>query len=160
MRIPIQKGLMIGVPCLFFLSTVIPFVSSAEIDFFQASEERQPSITKRAPSSTRGTKIAKVLFFISPACSTCPDEAAKLERELNRIGFKYQIDGIFVGEPAQVGKYLAELRTYPFNFELRLDVDGRFAKQYGVKTFPTAVVEVDGKRVVVTRVSELSEKLR
>jgi hypothetical protein len=29
-----------------------------------------------------------------------------------------------------------------------------------VKTFPTAVVQVDGKRIVVTRASELSEKLR
>jgi len=59
-----------------------------------------------------------------------------------------------------VGKYLAELRTYPFNFELGLDMDGRIGKQYGVKTFPTAIIEVDGKRVVATRASELSEKLR
>jgi hypothetical protein len=29
-----------------------------------------------------------------------------------------------------------------------------------VNTFPTAVIELDGKRVVVTRASELSEKLR
>ena len=34
------------------------------------------------------------------------------------------------------------------------------AKKYGVKTFPTAVIEVNGKRFVVTRASELSEKLR
>ena len=59
-----------------------------------------------------------------------------------------------------MGKYLAELRTYPFNFELGLDMDGRFAKQYGVKTFPTAIIEVNGKRVVVTRASELPERLR
>ena len=59
-----------------------------------------------------------------------------------------------------MGKYLAELRTYPFKFELGLDMDGMIAKKYGVKTFPTAVIEVDGKRVVVTRASELSEKLR
>ena len=59
-----------------------------------------------------------------------------------------------------MGRYLAGLRTYPFNFELGLDMDGSIAKQYGVNTFPTAVIEVDGKRVVVTRASELSEKLR
>ena len=57
-------------------------------------------------------------------------------------------------------KYLAELRTYPFNFELGLHMDGRLGKQYGVKTFPTVVIEVDGKKVIVTRASELSEKLR
>jgi hypothetical protein len=76
------------------------------------------------------------------------------------MGWKYEIEGIFRGDPIQVGKYLAELRTYPFNFELGLDMDGRIAKQYGVKEFPTAVVEVDGKRAVVTRASELSERLR
>ena len=90
----------------------------------------------------------------------CPDEAAKLVGEFKRLGWKYEIEGIFVGNPAQVGKYLAGLRTYPFNFELGLDMDGKIAKQYGVNTFPTAVIEVDGKRVVVTRASELSEKLR
>jgi len=39
-------------------------------------------------------------------------------------------------------------------------MDGSIAKQYGVNTFPTAVIKVDGKRVVTTRASELSEKLR
>jgi AhpC/TSA family len=101
-----------------------------------------------------------VLFFVSPECRTCPDEATKLERELTRIGLQYQIEGIFVGNPTQLGRYLAGLRTYPFNFELGLDMDSSIAKQYRVNTFPTAVIEVDGKRVVVTRVSELSEKLR
>jgi len=59
-----------------------------------------------------------------------------------------------------VGKYLAELRTYPFNFELELDMYGKIAKQYGVKTFPSAVIEVDGKKTVVTRASDLAERLR
>jgi hypothetical protein len=90
----------------------------------------------------------------------CPEEAAKLERELKRLGWEYEIEGIFVGDPPQVGKYLAELRTYPFNFELGLDMDGRLSKQYGVKTFPTAIIEVDGKRIVASRASELSEKLQ
>jgi hypothetical protein len=90
----------------------------------------------------------------------CPEEAATLEGELKRLDWKYEIEGIFVGDPAQVGKYLAGLRAYPFNFELGLDMDGRVAKQYGVNTFPTAVIEVDGKRVAITRASELSEKLR
>jgi peroxiredoxin len=160
MRISVQKCLIVGVLCLFFLSTIIPATSRAEIDFFQTPEQTKPSVTERPPESTRGSKIVRVLFFISPGCRTCPDEAAKLERELNRIGLKYHIEGIFVGEPTQVGKYLAGLRTYPFNFELGLDMDGKIARQYGVNTFPTTVIEVDGKRVVVTRASELSEKLR
>ncbi len=103
---------------------------------------------------------ARVRFFISSECRLCPEEAAKLEAELKRLGWKYEIEGIFVGDPPQVGKYLAELRTYPFNFELGLDVDGTVAKKYGVKTFPTAVIEVSGKQVVVTRASEIPEKLR
>jgi len=159
-RISVHKRLIAGVLCLFFLCTRLPVVSCVEIDFFQAPKEGKPSITVKSPASNRGAKIAKVLFFISPRCSTCPDEAAKLERELHRIGLKYQIEGIFVGDPTQVGKYLAELRTYPFNFELGLDMDGKIAKQYGVKTFPSAVIEVDGKKTVVTRASDLAERLR
>ena len=100
------------------------------------------------------------LFFIAPGCSACPDEAAKLESELNRIGLKYQIEGVFVGDPPQVGKYLAALRTYPFKFELALDMDGKITKQYGVKTFPSAAVEVDGKKFVITKAAELEAKLR
>jgi len=159
-RISVHKRLIAVVLCLFFLCTVIPIVSRAEIDFFEAPKEGKPSITVKSPASNRGAKIAKVLFFIYPRCSSCPDEAAKLERELHRIGLKYQIEGIFVGDPTQVGKYLAELRTYPFNFELGLDMDGKIAKQYGVKTFPSAVIEVDGKKTVVTRASDLAERLR
>jgi peroxiredoxin len=129
----------------------------APVNWFPSPSEKQNKTQSRSRSVA---SKAGVLFFISPECRTCPDEATKLERELTRIGFKYQIEGIFVGDPAQVGRYLAELRTYPFNFELGLDMDGKISKQYGVKTFPTAVIEVDGKRVVITRVSELSEKLR
>ena len=129
----------------------------AQVNWFPSPSQKlnKPQSRSRAVASKGG-----VLFFVSPECRTCPDEATKLERELTRIGLQYQIEGIFVGDPAQVGRYLAGLRTYPFNFELGLDMDGSIAKQYGVNTFPTAVIEVDGKRVVVTRASELSEKLR
>jgi peroxiredoxin len=160
MRISIQRCLIVGTFCLFFLGAVIRVISGAEIDFFQAPEKRKPSIRKQSPTRTREPKVAKVLFFISSQCSTCPDEATKLERELSRIGLRSQIEGIFVGDPTQVGKYLAELRTYPFSFELGLDMDGKISKDYGVKTFPTAVIEVDGRRIIATRASELSEKLR
>jgi hypothetical protein len=129
----------------------------AEVDWFP-SPSQKPNEPQSLSRSVAGK--ARVLFFISPECRSCPDEAAKLEGEFTRLGWKYEIEGIFVGDPPQVGKYLAELRTYPFNFELGLDIDGRIGKQYGVKTFPTAIIEVDGKRVVVTRTSELSEKLR
>ena len=129
----------------------------AQVDWFSSPSQKPNEPENRShPVASK----ARVLFFISPECRLCPDEAAKLEGELKRLGWKYEIEGIFVGDPAQVGKYLAGLRTYPFNFELGLDMDGKIAKQYGVNTFPTAVIEVDGKRVVVTRASELSEKLR
>jgi hypothetical protein len=129
----------------------------AQVDWFP-----RPSPKPNEPQSLNRSVAgkARVRFFISPECRSCPDEAAKLEGELKRLGWKYEIEGIFVGDPPQVGKYLAELRTYPFNFELGLDVDGRLAKQYGVRTFPTAIIEVDGKRIIATRTSELSEKLR
>jgi hypothetical protein len=39
-------------------------------------------------------------------------------------------------------------------------MDGKVGKHYGVKTFPTAIIEVDGKIIIATRASELSEKLR
>ena len=41
------------------------------------------------------------------------------------MGLKYQIEGVFVGDPLQVGKYLAAMRAYPFKFDLALDVDGK-----------------------------------
>jgi hypothetical protein len=129
----------------------------AQVDWFHRPSQ-QPNEPQSPSRSVAGK--ARVLFFISPECGSCPDEAAKLEWELKRVGWKYEIEGIFVGDPPQVGKYLAELRTYPFNFELGLDVDGRLAKQYGVKTFPTAIIEVGGKRIIATGASELSEKLR
>jgi len=134
--------------------------SHAEIDFFRSPEEKMSSITDQSRDESVGVKKATILFFISQACGSCPEEASKLQTELTRMGLKYEIEGIFVGNPTQVGKYLAELRTYPFKFELGLDMDGLIAKKYGVKTFPTAVIEINGKRVVVTRASELSEKLR
>jgi hypothetical protein len=129
----------------------------AQVDWFPRPSQK-PNEPQSLNRSVAGK--ARVRFFISPECRSCPDEAAKLEGELKRLGWKYEIEGIFVGDPPQVGKYLAELRTYSFNFELGLDVDGRLAKQYGVKTFPTAIIEVDGKRIIATRTSELSEKLR
>ncbi len=138
----------------------MPALSRAEIDFFQTPAEKKPAITKEAAVVTRGTKIAKILFFIAPGCSACPDEAAKLEGELNRIGLKYQIEGVFVGDPPQIGKYLAALRTYPFKFEIALDMDGKMTKQHGVKTFPSAVIEVDGKKFVITKATDLEAKLK
>ena len=39
-------------------------------------------------------------------------------------------------------------------------MDGKLAKRYGVKAFPSAVMEVTGKRLIVNKASELSEKLR
>ena len=129
----------------------------AQVDWFPRATQK-PNEPQSLSRSVAGK--ARVRFFISPECRLCPEEAAKLEAELKRLGWKYEIEGIFVGDPPQVGKYLAELQTYPFNFELGLDMDGRLAKQYGVTTFPTAMIEVDGKRIVVTRASELSEKLR
>jgi len=129
----------------------------AQVDWFPSPSQK---LNKTQSRSRSVASKARVLFFISPECRFCPEEAAKLEAELKRLGWEYEIEGIFVGYPRQVGKYLAELRSYPFNFELGLDMDGRIGKQYGVKTFPTTIIEINGKRVIVTRASELSEKLR
>ena len=146
--------------CLVVLGATMPAVSRAEVDFFQMPAEQKPSITKEAWVAAYRTKIAKILFFIAPGCSACPDEAAKLEGELTRIGLKYQIEGVFVGDPPQIGKYLAALRTYPFKFEIALDMDGKMTKQHGVKTFPSAVIEADGKKFVITKAAELEAKLK
>ena len=156
MRLQIHHFLV----CFVILGALLPAVSRAEIDFFQTPAEQQPAITKKSWAATRGTKSAKVLFFIAPGCGDCPDEAANLDRELNKIGVKYQIEGIFVGSPPQVGKYLAALRTYPFKFEIGLDMDCKITKQHGVKTFPSAVIELNGKSFVITKAAELEAKLR
>jgi hypothetical protein len=155
-RVSIQQCFV----CLLVLAAMIPVLSHAEIDFFQTPAEKKPAITKEAAVATRGTKMAKILFFIAPGCSACPEEAAKLAAELNRIGLKYQIEGVFVGDPPQIGKYLAALRTYPFKFDIALDMDGRMAKHHGVKTFPSAVIEVDGKKLIVTKAAEIEAKLK
>jgi hypothetical protein len=139
---------------------LVPVVSRAEIDFFQPPAEHKPVTTKAPYESPRASKTAKVLFFVAPGCSTCPDEAAKLEKELTRMGLKYQIEGVFVGNPPQVGKYLAAIRTYPFKFELALDMDAKMTRQHGVKSFPTAVIDINGRKFVVTKASELEAKLR
>jgi len=141
-------------------SLAVGFYSSnlyAQVDWF-SSPSHEPNEPQRRSRSVAGK--ARVLFFISPECRLCPEEAARLEAELKRLGRRYEIEGIFVGDPPQVGNYLAKLRTYPFSFELGLDMDGMIAKQYGVKTFPTAIIEVGGKRVIVNKASGLSEKLR
>jgi hypothetical protein len=138
--------------CVYF---VTPSESLAQIDFFKTQPE--PRVPR--PANVNRSK-ARVIFFLAPGCRSCPEEAAKIERELTSAGWKYELEGIFVGDPGQVAKYLGELRTYPFNFELRLDMDGMLAKRYGVKTFPSAVIEVSGKRLIVNKASELSEKLR
>jgi peroxiredoxin len=145
---------------LWVLGVMMPVASRAEIDFFQTPAEQKPPITKKSSTDTRGFRIAKIVFFIAPGCSACPEEATKLERELNRIGLKYQIEGIFVGDPPNVGKYLAGIRTYPFKFDLALDLDGKVTRQYGVKTFPSAAVDVDGKKFIITKAADLEAKLR
>ncbi len=145
---------------LLLLCAVLHASAHARGDFFRSPEDKTSSTTESLRKSTVDNKKATILFFISAACSACPEEASRLETELKKLGWRYEIQGIFVGNPTQVGKYLVELRRYPFNFELELDMDGMIAKKYGVKTFPTAVIEASGKRVVVTRAAELSEKLR
>jgi len=144
---------------LVILGAMMPAESRPEIDSFQTPAEQRPTIANPWPAAP-GTRSAKVLFFISPGCSACPDEAAKLEAELNRLGLKYQIEGVFVGDPPQIGKYLAELRTYPFKFAIALDMDGRMAKQHGVKTFPSAVIEIDGKKLIITKATDLEARLK
>ena len=131
-----------------------------QIDFFPPSRKaRGPGGLDYGPVEKAGKK-ARVLFFISPGCRSCPDEAVKLQKEFKRLGVDYEIEGVFVGGPPQVGAYLAELRSYPFSFELGVDMDGSLARQYGVTTFPSAVVEIAGKKTIVTRADELEGRLK
>ena len=139
---------------------MMPAVSRAEIDFFQSTGGTKTTNHEKIIGRHSWLQDCQDRVLYCPGCSACPEEATKLERELNRIGLKYQIEGIFVGDPPQVGKYLAALRTYPFKFDLALDLDGKMTRQYGVKTFPSAAVEVDGKKFVITKASELEAKLR
>jgi len=39
-------------------------------------------------------------------------------------------------------------------------MDGKMTKQHGVKTFPSAVIEVDGKKFVITKATDLEAKLK
>lgn len=156
MRVSIQQCLI----CLLVPGAMMPAVSRAEIDFFQTPAEQKPPITKNSSAGARATRIAKVLFFLAPGCWSCPEQATKIQKECSRLGWQYDIEGIFRGNPIQVGKYLAELRSYPFQFEIGLDMDGKLAKQYQVTSFPAAVINVAGKRINVTKASELEDKLK
>ena len=139
----------------FVLSAALPIQSFAQIDFFSPREKTNQPSPRVSQSANTNRGKAKIIFFLAPGCHSCAEEASNLERELSSLGWKYEIEGIFVGDPAQVGKYLSELRGYPFNFAIGLDMDGKIARQYGVKMFPSAIIEVAGKRTFVTRASEL-----
>ena len=52
------------------------------------------------------------------------------------------------------------MRAYPFKFDLALDMDGKLTRQHGVKSFPSAVVDVDGREFIITKASELEAKLK
>jgi hypothetical protein len=129
----------------------------AQVNWFPSPSEKLNEPRSRGHSVAGKTGV---LFFISPECRSCPEEAARLEKELKRLGWRYEMEGIFLGGPPQLGEYLAALQSYPFNFELGVDMDGKVTRQYGVKTFPAAVIEVDGKRAIVTKASELEDRLR
>jgi len=144
----------------FVLSAALPIQSFAQIDFFSPREKTNQPSPRVSQSANTNRGKAKIIFFLAPGCHSCAEEASKLERELSKLGWKYEIEGIFVGGLPQVGKYLSELRGYPFNFAIGLDMDGKIARQYGVKMFPSAIIEVAGKRTVVTRASEVEDKLK
>ena len=145
---------------LFVLSASLPIQSFAQVDFFGTPEQKKQPVPRYSQPANTNRGKAKIIFFLAPGCHSCAEEASKLEKELSRLGWKYEIEGIFVGDPPQVGKYLSELRGYPFDFAIGLDMDGKIARQYGVKTFPSALIEVAGKRTVVTRASEVEDKLK
>jgi hypothetical protein len=156
---PGSQFIIISFSFLVFSAT-LPVSSFAQIDFFSTRDQKnQPPARFLQPANINRGK-AKIIFFLGAGCQSCPEEASRIEKELSRLGLQYEIEGIFRGDPSQVGKYLAELRSYPFNFEIGLDMDGKLTKQYRVRSFPTAVIEVAGKRIVVTKASELEDKLK
>ena len=44
--------------------------------------------------------------------------------------------------------------------EIVLDMDGKMTKQHGVKTFPSAVIEIEGKKSIITKAAELEAKFK
>ena len=141
-------------------SAALPVSSFAQIDFFSTRDQKNQPLARFPQPANINRGKAKIIFFLGAGCQSCPEEASRIEKELSRLGLQYEIEGIFRGDPSQVGKYLAELRSYPFNFEIGLDMDGKLTKQYRVRSFPTAVIEVAGERIVVTKASELDDKVK
>lgn len=156
-----MKMALFGVVMSLFAEESLFTPLHAQVDFFPppAKPGRPEGMEYAFPKKRAGEK-ARVIFFISPGCRSCPDEAVKLERELKRLGVNYEIEGVFLGDPSQVGAYLAELRGYPFNFELGVDMDGSITRSYGVQTFPSAVIEMGGKGTVIKRADELEGKIK
>jgi hypothetical protein len=72
----------------------------AQVDWFPPPSHKPNEPPSRSRSAA---SKARVLFFISPGCRLCPEEAVRLEAELKNLGWKYEIEGIFVGNPPQVG---------------------------------------------------------
>lgn len=156
-----MKMAFIGVAMSLFAGESLFAPLHAQVDFFPPPAKPGRSEGKEYAFPKKGVEEkARVIFFIAPGCRSCPDEAVKLERELKRLGVTYEMEGVFLGDPAQVGVYLSALRGYPFNFELGVDMDGGITRDYGVQTFPSAVIEMGGKRTVIKRSDELEEKMK
>lgn len=106
--------------------------------------------------------VARVIVFLGPGCKACPEEARRVEDALRDLGISYQEEGVFLGSPRDVGKYISDLRSYPFRFDLGLgvDMDGSVARRYGVGSYPAIVVQWKGKTIVLAHGSQLKDKIK
>jgi hypothetical protein len=84
----------------FILCVAAPIQSFAQVDFFGTPEQKnQPTARPSQPANTNCGK-AKIIFFLAPGCHSCAEEAAKLERELSSLGWKYEIEAYLSEIPA------------------------------------------------------------
>lgn len=94
-----MKMVLIDVVMSLF-SEGFPFILHAQVDFFSSSP-KPGSLGELGYGSVKNRvgEKARVIFFISPGCRSCPDEAAILEGELKRLGVSYEIQGVFLETP-------------------------------------------------------------
>ena len=97
---------------------------------------------ERALSEWRGKTV--VLNFWATWCEPCREEMPSLERLKVRLGGKFDVVAVNVGEsPERVARFT---RDVPVTFPILFDRDSTTAKRWKVRGYPTSyVVGPDGR---------------
>jgi peroxiredoxin len=85
-----------------------------------------------------------MVFFVSFSCETCAELVGAWQGYRESVPEGLTVFGLAEDDPAFARRYLAEHR-YPF--PVYLDEEGRFAAEYGLEGYPTAV-GVAGSRIL------------